>query len=74
MFEAKILYLNDDCWLGDVLFNTDIRKGNNKAFAYVGPSPLKSNNVITNHLSTQPGGFTLNSVKDEQKKWSDSWL
>lgn len=74
LFTDTTSYLNDDCWIGDVLHKAGVRRGDNRDFTYVGPGPIKGNTAITNHLSTQPGGYTIRSVHDEHKRWLDSWL
>jgi hypothetical protein len=62
-------YLNDDCWIGDVLNRPEIKRGDSRDFTYVGPGPLVSNTSITNHLSTQPGGFTPEGMRAEHQRW-----
>ena len=44
-------YLNDDCWLGDVLSREDVSLGHTEDFRQHEGSPLRSNNVVTSHLS-----------------------
>lgn len=65
-------YLNDDCFIGDVLNREDILRGDCREFAYVGPGPLRTNGTITNHLSTQPGGYTAEGLHAEHRRWKDS--
>lgn len=72
IFTEGTSYLNDDCWLGDVMHKAKAKTGDNRRFTYVGPGPLKSNDSITNHLSTQPGGYTIHSVRIEHQRWLDS--
>lgn len=71
--ESTTNYPNEDCWAGDVLNgHSDIVKGSSKNFAYCGPTPLKHNVIITNHLSTQPGGYIGSNMLNEHKMWLDS--
>jgi hypothetical protein len=72
LFRDPTSYLNDDCWIGDVLKREDIRRGDSREFKYVGPGPLKTNTVVSNHLSTQPGGYTVDKMPAEHKRWLDS--
>ncbi len=72
LFKTKSSYLNDDCWIGDVMHNSEICREGSKDFSHMGPGPLKSNTAITNHLSTQPGGFTKDSLAQEHRRWLDS--
>jgi hypothetical protein len=65
-------YLNDDCWVGDILNVPYISRGHNPNFTYVGPGPLKNNTSITNHLSTQPCGFTPEGMLAEHRRWLGS--
>lgn len=66
-------YPNDDCWVGDMLHNRyEIHREHCDGFRYCGPGPLSSNNVITNHLSTQPGGYKAEAMYAEHKNWLDS--
>lgn len=65
-------YLNDDCWIADVLIGMNIEAQHIPGFMQCGPGPLKSNSFITNHLSTQPGGYTGKNVLEEHQRWLDS--
>lgn len=65
-------YLNDDTWAGDMLDKWDIVRVDHRGFTALGPGPLKSNNTVTNHLSTQPGGFTGENMRAEHKRWLES--
>ena len=67
-------YPNEDCFVGDLLNRSDIKRGDCKAFCYAGPGPLRSNDTVTNHLSTQDGGFTGAAVLREHSNWKDSWV
>jgi hypothetical protein len=71
-YRATTSYLNDDCWLGDTLLSAGILPRDNRNFMYVGPGPLKGNQSTTNHLSTQPGGFTPAGMRAEHQRWIDS--
>ena len=44
-------YLNDDCWLGDVLGKTALARGHSEDFHQWWGSPEKSNTSVTCHLS-----------------------
>lgn len=74
VFSATTSYLNDDCWVGDVLHAAGITRGDSRDFQHLGPGPLRTNTSITNHLSTQPGGYTRKNMYEEHKRWTDSWL
>lgn len=72
IFNHPQSYLNDDCYIGDVLYRAGVACIHHAGFTAFGPGPLKSNQTITNHLSTQPGGYTTNSVKTEHQRWMES--
>ena len=72
IFSSPLNYLNDDCFIGDLLNRADIKRADHRGFTAFGPGPLRGNDTITNHLSTQPGGYTANSVPDEHKRWLES--
>lgn len=74
LFTNTTSYLNDDCWIGDILNTPNIRRVDSREFQHVGPGPLKTNRSITNHLSTQPGGYVGTNMYAEHKRWQDSWL
>ncbi len=65
-------YLNDDTFIGDTLNRADIKRGNHVGFTAFGPGPIANNETVTNHLSTQPGGYTASSVLDEHRRWLES--
>lgn len=65
-------YLNDDCFIADVLIGSGIEAQHLVGFMQCGPGPLKHNNSITNHLSTQPGGYTGHNVLEEHRRWRES--
>jgi hypothetical protein len=65
-------YLNDDCWLADTLVKAGITPLHNPGFTAFGPGPLRSNGSITNHLSTQPLGFTKECMYEEHRRWLES--
>jgi hypothetical protein len=69
VFSSHESYLNDDCFIGDLLHKAGMRGVHNEGFTAFGPGPLRSNSSITNHLSTQPGGYTVNSVRIEHERW-----
>jgi hypothetical protein len=62
-------YLNDDCWIADVLVKEGICPVHHAGFTAFGPGPLRTNSSITNHLSTQPGGFTGQNMREEHQRW-----
>lgn len=72
IFSSPLNYLNDDCFIGDLLHRDDIKLADHRGFTAFGPGPTRSNSSITNHLSTQPGGYVANSVPDEHKRWLES--
>lgn len=65
-------YPNEDCWVGNVLCKPYISRGDSKNFAYCGPGPLKTNTIISNHLSTQPGGYKAEAMREEHRRWLSS--
>lgn len=65
-------YPNEDCFVGDLMHSAHIAPGHNDQFCYSGPGPLKTNQVVTNHLSTQPKGFSGPVVEEEYKRWKNS--
>lgn len=69
-------YLNDDCWLGDVLHGKKIRRGHSVDFRQWDGSPLKDNTIITSHLSHASNSlgvpYTAKFMYDEHQKWLDS--
>lgn len=65
-------YLNDDTFIGDTLNRADILRCDDRRFTMCGPGPLKTNESVTNHLSTQPGGFTGQNMREEHKRWLES--
>ena len=65
-------YLNDDCWLADALYRANIHPADSRDFTYCGPGPLQTNSSITNHLSTQPGGYVAKAVYEEHQRWLES--
>jgi hypothetical protein len=72
VFSCSKSYLNDDCFIGDVLDSEQVKRIDHRGFTAFGPGPLKSNQNITNHLSTQPGGFTAEGMKAEHRRWLES--
>lgn len=66
-------YLNDDCWVGDTLSKGGVSATHHSGFTAFGPGPLSSNENITNHLSTQPCGYTGENVRAEHRAWMESW-
>jgi len=65
-------YLNDDCWAADVLSKHRINAVHHPGFTAFGPGPLRNNSSITNHLSTQPCGYTGDNLRAEHKRWLES--
>ena len=72
VFNHPLSYLNDDCFIGDVLNRAGVNRVHHSGFKAFGPGPLRCNDTITNHLSTQPGGYTVHSVYEEHKRWLES--
>lgn len=72
IFSSLENYLNDDCFIGDLLHRYGMRGVHHTGFTAFGPGPLRSNSSITNHLSTQPGGYTIRSVVEEHVRWLNS--
>ena len=69
---AASSYLNDDAWLGDILSAAGNHPVHNPGFTAFGPGPLRTNGSISNHLSTQPGGYKAAAVHEEHKRWLES--
>jgi len=69
-------YLNDDCWLGDMLSGTCILMGHSDGFRQFAGSPLRDNTIITSHLSHTSNSlgvpYTSKFMYDEHKKFLDS--
>lgn len=65
-------FLNDDCFVGCILREHGILPTHDDRFKYTGPGPLATNNVITNHLSPVPGGYTRTVMEQEHKRWLES--
>lgn len=69
---ARESYLNDDCFVGGILRNHGILPTHDDRFRYLGPGPLKTNDVISNHLSPVPGGYTRTVMENEHHRWLES--
>ncbi len=69
-------YLNDDCWLGDVLNKSSILRGHSEDFRQFAGSPVKDNTVVTSHLSFQSNSlgvpYDASFMYAEHKQWVDS--
>jgi hypothetical protein len=65
-------YSNEDCFVADILKGAGILPVHHEGFRYSGPGPLRTNNVVANHLSTQPGGYTATSMLREHENWIKS--
>jgi len=65
-------YPNEDCFCGDLLKQSGIIPVHCDNFRYAGPGPLKTNKVVSNHLSTQPGGYTVAAMLREHENWKRS--
>ena len=76
VFNEESSYLNDDCWLGDVLNRTDITRGHSDDFKQYEGSPLKDNSIITSHLSHKSNSLGVpyepKFMYEEHKQWLDS--
>lgn len=64
-------YPNEDCYVGDILSGR-VKMGCNEDFKHLGPGPLVTNTSITNHLSTQPNGFSGQVLRLEHRDWLNS--
>jgi hypothetical protein len=72
-------YVNDDCWVGDVLSGTDTTMGNSEDFRqYIG-SPRRDNCIVTSHLSdsshhpgVHPFTYSGDYMYAEHKAWLES--
>lgn len=65
-------YPNEDCWIGDVLNAAGIYPVECVGFKNLGPGPLRTNTSITNHLSTQPSGYTGENMRAAHREWLNS--
>ena len=69
-------YLNDDCWLGDVISKTRLTRGHSEDFRQHVGSPLKDNTIITSHLSYKSCSlgvpYEAKFMYEEHKQWLDS--
>jgi hypothetical protein len=65
-------FLNDDCFVGCILREHGILPTHDDRFKYLGPGPLRTNDVIANHLSPQPGGYTAEGMFQEHRRWLES--
>ena len=72
VYTSQRSYLNDDTFIGDELHAVGIRPLDHRGFTAFGPGPLRTNDSITNHLSTQPGGYVGTSMLAEHKRWLES--
>jgi hypothetical protein len=72
--DTRESYPNEDCFVGDVLRRHGILPTHDDRFKYLGPGPLKTNDIISNHLSPVPGGYTAEVMWGEHKRWLDSHL
>lgn len=62
-------YLNDDTFIGDTLNRSDIKRVDTRHFANLGAGPLRSNLVVTSHLSTRGHAPTAEDMREEHKRW-----
>jgi hypothetical protein len=69
---ARESYPNDDCFVADILRKHGIVPKHDDRFKYLGPGPLATNDVIANHLSPQPGGYTAFGMFEEHRRWLES--
>ena len=58
--------------MADVLKSVGVLPTHHDGFRYAGPGPLRTNSVISNHLSTQPGGYTTAAMFREHENWNKS--
>ena len=65
-------YPNEDCFVANILLRAGVKPIHCDGFKYLGPGPLKTNDVITNHLSVQPDGFTVACMHAEHDRWLNS--
>lgn len=76
VLEEESSYLNDDCWLGDVLYRKGISRGHSEDFKQYAGSPVKDNTIITSHLSHASNSlgvpYEAKFMYEEHKKWVDS--
>jgi hypothetical protein len=69
-------YLNDDCWLGDVLSPSRMVRGHSDDFRQFVGSPTKDNTIVTSHLSYKSNSlgvpYNASFMYAEHKQWIDS--
>ena len=69
-------YLNDDCWLGDMLTGTHTTRGHCEDFHQFAGSPLRDNTAVTSHLSYISNclgvPYEAKFMYAEHKQWQDS--
>jgi hypothetical protein len=69
-------YLNDDCWLGDMLNTTAISRGHSEDFRQFSGSPTKDNSIVTSHLSYKSNSlgvpYEAKFMYAEHQQWLDS--
>jgi len=70
--DSRESYLNDDCFVSGILRQHGIIPVHDDRFKYLGPGPLKSNDVVSNHLSPVPGGYTREVMLGEHRRWLES--
>ncbi len=76
--EQTSSYLNDDCWLGDMLAhsNANISRGHSEDFRQFAGSPSKDNTIVTSHLSYKSNSlgvpYNARFMYDEHNQWISS--
>lgn len=71
-------YLNDDCWLGDIMRNPrhGLSRGHSDDICQFEGHPRKDNSIITSHLSHASNSdgvkYTAAYMYNEHKAWLDS--
>jgi hypothetical protein len=65
-------YPNEDTFIGDLLHAAGVAPVECLGFKNLGPDPLRTNNSITNHLSTQPSGYTGENMRAAHRSWLNS--
>jgi len=65
-------YSNEDCFVADIMRQNGIAPQHDDRFRYLGPGPLKTNDIVSNHLSPIPGGYTADVMYGEHRRWLSS--
>lgn len=72
--DTRTVYPNDDCWAADQLYGHNLAYGHCDLLRWQGHepgnSPLKTNNIITAHLSNAAGGYQPELMLQKHREWT----